>query len=144
MNKIEPSLTTETPISVVYGCLVTMLQGELYQDILERVKQDVLNKISFSTVKGIIFDMSGVKVLDSHSFDNLVEIAKTTRLLGVETVFVSLQPGVVSALVDLDVDITGFLSFLNMEEALSYLNATCLTNDDSYETEEDHSLIGDI
>ncbi len=130
---------TETAVSIVFGCLVATLQGDLYSETLEQVKQGILNKVYSTTVKGVIFDMSAVRMLDSYSFEYLVKIVKTIKLLGVEAVFAGLQAGVVSSIVELDIDFEGFQAFFNLEDSLNYLGVirqNVETVDDDEEPEE--------
>lgn len=142
MTHGEYRTSAETAVSIVFGCLVATLQGDLYPETLERVKQDVLNKVHSTTVRGVVFDMSSVRVLDSFSFECLVKIVRTIKLLGVEAVFSGLQAGVVSSIVDLDIDFEGFQAFFNLEDSLNYLgtirqNVETVDDEDDEEESED-------
>ena len=140
MTQKEYQISIDTATSVVFGCLVTTLQGELYPETLSQVKRDVLNKVHSTTLKGVIFDMSAVRMLDSYSFEYLVKIVKTIKLLGVEAVFTGLQPGVVSSIVELDIDFEGFRAFFDLEDGLNYLGVKSqesIVSDDEYDEYDD-------
>lgn len=137
MTQKEHQINTDTAISVVFECLVATLQGELYPETLDQVKKDVLNKVHSTTLRGVIFDMSAVRMLDSYSFECLVKIVKTVKLLGVEAVFAGLQPGVVSSIVELDIDFEGFRAFFDLEDGLNYLGVksqeSVVSDDDDFD-----------
>jgi rsbT antagonist protein RsbS len=62
-----------------------------------------------------------VRALDTFAFNFFTDTAKMASLLGVSAVFVGLQPGVVSALVDLEVEIPDVRSALTMEDGFEQL-----------------------
>ena len=111
----------ETAMNVVQNCLVVTLQGEIPDEKFIRIRNDILNEIHLVAIRGMILDLSAVRVLDRYSFSALADISKMALLLGVQTIFVGLQPGVVSALVDLDVDASGIRTALTLEDAFIQL-----------------------
>ncbi|MBI5589715.1 MAG: STAS domain-containing protein [Deltaproteobacteria bacterium] len=114
---------SKAAVSIVQGCYVVSVQADLYDDLLVRIRQDILNRVYSKTVKGVVFDMSAVTVMDTYVFNHLVDTGKMTLLLGVETIFIGFQPGVVSALLDIDVDATHVRSYRTIEEAVGHLTA---------------------
>lgn len=116
-------IDTETAMSIVRSCLVVTLQGELYDDTLMRIRPDILEKIQATKVRGMILDFCTVRVLDSFAFKFLADTAKMASLLGVTSVFVGLQPGVVSSLVDLEVEINDVRTALTMEDGFEEIKS---------------------
>ena len=114
-------INSETAMSVVRNCLVVLIQGELHDDMLMRIRTDILEKVQATKVRGLIFDFSTVRALDTFAFNFFTDTAKMASLLGVLAVFVGLQPGVVSALVDLEVEIPDVRSALTMEDGFEQL-----------------------
>ncbi|MEJ2165590.1 MAG: STAS domain-containing protein [Desulfobacterales bacterium] len=112
---------SETAMSILHGCLVVTLQGELYADRLMKIRADILQKIQATKVRGMVLDLSTVRVLDSPAFNCLAGTARMASLLGVVNVFVGLQPGVVSSLVDLEVDIDGVRAALTVEDGFEQI-----------------------
>ena len=68
-----------------------------------------------------MINVSGVALLSSHGFSVLKHAARAVGMMGRPAVFVGFQAGVVSALVDLDVDTGGILAVGTMEEAFALL-----------------------
>ena len=115
-------IDSETAMSVVRHCLVVTIPGELQDEVLMRIRKDTLEKVQATKVRGLIFDFSTVRALDTFAFNSFTDTAKMASLLGVSAVFVGLQPGVVSALVDLGVEITDIGTALTIEDAFEQLH----------------------
>ncbi|HON23706.1 MAG TPA: STAS domain-containing protein [Syntrophales bacterium] len=115
-------LTAEVALSVLRGCLIVSLSGDLNDESLTRVRQAVLNRVHHGAIKGVIFDMTGVAVLDTHAFAHLAETALMVRLLGSKAAFVGFQPGVVSFLVDMDAPLDDIVAFRSLERGMAHLS----------------------
>ncbi|MEW6505811.1 MAG: STAS domain-containing protein [Chloroflexota bacterium] len=114
---------SQAALSIFQGSLVVSVQADLYDDLLLRIREGILNRVYAKTVKGVVFDMTGVRVMDTYVFNHLMNTGRMANLLGVQAVFAAFQPGAVSALVDLDIDSTALRSFRTLEEALEHLSA---------------------
>ena len=112
---------SETAMSVVRNCLVVTIPGEIHDDMLMKIRTDILGKVQATKVRGLVLDFSTVRALDTFAFNSFTDTAKMASLLGVTNVFVGLQPGVVSALVDLEVEITDVGTALTIEDAFEQL-----------------------
>ena len=108
-------------MSVVRNCLVVTIQGELNDDLLLKIRTSILVKAQATKVRGLILDFSTVRALDTFAFNSFTDTAKMASLLGVASVFVGLQPGVVSALVDLGVETGDVDAALTIEDAFELL-----------------------
>ena len=129
-------IDSETAMSVVRNCLVVTILSELHDDILMRIRTDILEKIQATMVRGLILDFCTVHALDTFAFKSLTDTAKMTSLLGVSAVFVGLQPGVVSALVDLEVEIADVVTALAIEDAFEQLQDISSTQDEPEDAED--------
>lgn len=134
-------IDSETAMSIVRGCLVVTLQGELYEGTLANIRRDILEKIQAAKVRGMILDLSTVRVLDSLAFNFLADTARMTSLMGVANVFVGLQPGVVSSLVDLEVDIDGIRAALTMEDGFEQIQNVLSIQSEAQDVEESDGII---
>jgi anti-anti-sigma regulatory factor len=63
-------------------------------------------------------DATPLELIDATDFDRLRRVIETARLMGVKTIVVGLKPGVAAGLVELDANIDGLVTTLNMEKAL--------------------------
>ena len=137
-------IDSETPTSVVRNCLVVSIPGEIHDDMLMRIRADILEKVQATKVRGLILDFSTVRALDTFAFNSFTDTAKMASLLGVTNVFVGLQPGVVSALVDLGVEITDVGTALTIEDAFEQLqDITSIQDEPEDNVEADNETIED-
>ena len=135
---------TETAMSVVRNCLVATIPGEIHDEMLMRIRTDILEKVQATKVRGLVLDFSTVRALDTFAFNSFTDTAKMASLLGVTIVFVGLQPGVASALVDLGVEITDVGTALTIEDAFEQLSDSASFQDEPEEDEDaDHETIED-
>ncbi|MBW2428832.1 MAG: STAS domain-containing protein [Deltaproteobacteria bacterium] len=114
-------IDSETAMSVVHNCLVVTIPGEIHDDMLMRIRTDILETVQATKVRGLILDFSTVRALDTFAFNSFTDTAKMASLLGLANIFVGLQPGVVSALVDLEVEIKDVGTALTIEDAFEQL-----------------------
>ena len=140
----DPQIDSETAMSVVRNCLVVSIQGELNDDLLLRIRTDILQKVQATQVGGLILDFSTVRALDTFAFNSFTDTAKMASLLGVSIVFVGFQPGVVSALVDLGVEIADVDTALTIEDAFELLQNTASVQHEPEDAEDtDNGIIVD-
>ena len=108
-------------INIVEKCLIVTLPNAIDNDIIESIKNNLLEKVSRNKLNGVIFDFSSLTIMDSYEFTEFIQLSRMIKLFGVPTLFVGLQPGIVSALVDLNIDTDELLTFLNLEHGLNFL-----------------------
>ena len=80
---------------------VASIQVDLTSAVLQQFRQDLLEKLQASQVKGVILDLSGVEVMDLSDFENIRGTVNMARMMGSRTVLCGLKPGVVASLVAL-------------------------------------------
>ena len=140
----DPQFDSETAMSVVRNCLVVTIPGEIHDDMLMKIRTDILGKVQATKVRGLVLDFSTVRALDTFAFNSFTDTAKMASLLGVTNVFVGLQPGVVSALVDLEVEITDIGTALTIEDAFEQLWSIASFQDEPEDdVDEDKETIED-
>jgi rsbT antagonist protein RsbS len=110
------------PIQLTRSCLVASIQVDLNSDTLRRFQQDLLERIASTHAKGVILDVSGVEIMDADDFDALRRACAMARLMGARAIMVGLRPGIVAALVDLDVAVDGMEATLDLESAFDSMS----------------------
>jgi len=114
---------------IVYGsfignCFVLNIQGDIDGDYLRRLYEETLNTIAHHVdLKGTILDFSNISMFDSITFESFKKISKAIALMGKKVVWLGLKPGVVSALVDLDVDSDDIFIAVNLEHGLDLIHS---------------------
>ncbi len=79
---------------------------------------DISNALQQVAHRTLIIDATPLELIDATDFDRLRRVIDMARLMGVGTIIVGLRPGVAAGLVELDANIEGLVTTLNMEKAL--------------------------
>jgi rsbT antagonist protein RsbS len=110
------------PILKQGAILIATVQAALTDSDTERLRQDLMERVSRFRAQGIIVDVTAIDVMDSFAARSLRTIAHMTRLRGADTVIVGLQPEVAFAMVQLGLAFDDMHTALDLEEGLALLN----------------------
>ncbi len=99
-------------------CLIATLQPDADEQYLRRLEMEISNALQQVAHRTLIIDATPLELIDATDFDRLRRVIDMARLMGVGTIIVGLRPGVVASLVELDANIEGLVTTLNMENAL--------------------------
>ena len=102
--------------------LIASVQAALTDSDTERLRYDLMERVSRYRAQGIIVDVTAIDVMDSFAARSLRTIAHMTRLRGADTVIVGLQPEVAFAMVQLGLMFDDMCTALDLEEGLALLN----------------------
>ncbi|MCV7090874.1 anti-anti-sigma factor [Mycobacterium paraense] len=110
------------PILKQGAILIATVQSALTDSETERLRLDLMERVSRFRAQGIIVDVTAIDVMDSFAARSLRTIAHMTRLRGADTVIVGLQPEVAFAMVQLGLAFDDMNTALDLEEGLALLN----------------------
>jgi rsbT antagonist protein RsbS len=110
------------PILKQGSILIASVQAALTDSDAERLRYDLMERVSQFRAQGIIIDVTAIDVMDSFAARSLRTIAHMTRLRGADTVIVGLQPEVAFAMVQLGLAFDDMNTALDLEEGLAVLN----------------------
>ena len=113
--------TVRVPIQETNGFLVASIHIDLSEAPLRQFQHDLLERIRQTRTTGVILDLSGVEIMDAHDFEVIRKSISMAEVMGAPGVLVGLQPGVVSALVDLNANLAGIRAALDLEDAFLML-----------------------
>jgi rsbT antagonist protein RsbS len=102
--------------------LIATVQAALSDSDADKLRHELMQRVSASRSQGIIVDLTMVDVMDSFAARALRTIAHMTRLRGAELVIVGLQPEVAFAMVQMGLGFHGMSTVLDLEEGLTLLN----------------------
>jgi len=114
------------PILKQGSILIASVQAALTDSDAERLRYDLMERVSQFRAQGIIVDVTAIDVMDSFAARSLRTIAHMTRLRGADTVIVGLQPEVAFAMVQLGLAFDDMYTALDLEEGLALLNRQAL------------------
>jgi anti-anti-sigma regulatory factor len=103
-------------ITVVNRCLISTFQKDITDRDMKLGISRIITKVNSLSIVGAIFDLRMLSSLDSYTFDLLQKASKVISIMGVKVVWSGLRPGVISALLDLNVDVSAIKVALNLEQ----------------------------
>jgi len=110
--------------SIISNCYVLNIQGEIDDDYLSKLYNDIINTVTHHVdLKGIILDFSNICVFDTYIFESFKKMSKTISLMGIKVVWLGLKPGVVSALVDLNAEVDDICIAVNLQYGLKLIHS---------------------
>ncbi len=104
-------------MQISQNCVLASIQIDLTPELLQQLRQDLLEELYANKADGVIIDVSGLEIIDFTDFTELRNIIDMVAIMGAKTVISGFKPGVISALVDLDADIDGINAALNLDDA---------------------------
>jgi anti-anti-sigma regulatory factor len=105
-------------VPVLPGVLIAPLVGEI-DDARARILMDnVLNAVESRRATVVIFDITGVPVVDTHVAQALLRTAAAIRLLGARVVAVGIRPEVAQTLVTLGVALDSLVTYADLQAAI--------------------------
>ncbi len=122
------------------GCLVVPIQEELSKEAALRIQRNLLEQVHAKSIKGVIIDLSGVKVIDGILWEVFSKTAKMVKMLGPPSVITGLSPGVVASIIDLNLDFSDLTTAMNLEDALEILTQSTEPEMDAEDVENDDIL----
>lgn len=109
------------PILQMGEFLLVTIQVDMHDRLAMALQDDLTNRISRTSARGVLIDISALEIVDSFIGRILGNIAKMSRVLDAETVVVGMQPAVAITLVELGLSLTGIRTALNVEKGMALL-----------------------
>lgn len=102
----------------VDGVLLVPVQGPVSAELLDLLRDEVLQHLQRHGGRGVVLDLGGVHVLDATDFEALRGVVNAASLMGVPAVLAAMRPGVAAALTWLDVDDSWVTAARSVDDAL--------------------------
>lgn len=113
-----------TPVTPIWeGILLLPLVGIVDSTRTDDVMRKTLDRISQTSSKMFILDISGVPTVDTAVANQLIKITKATRIMGCETLVSGVSSSIAHTIVELGVDISELRTTATLRDAFS----TCLS-----------------
>jgi rsbT antagonist protein RsbS len=126
---------TRIPIIKIWHILLVPLQGQVDDALAEQLRQDVLQRIQTSEVAGLVMDVTGLWLMDSHLCSVLSQIASAARLMGTYTVICGMAPEIALTLQTMGLELSNVGTELSLEQALARLGVGVLDDGEVWESE---------
>jgi len=111
----------QIPIIKLWHLLLVPLQGEMTDDVASRLMSEVLERIYRDGSSGLVIDITGLWIIDSHLCSVLSQISDAAALMGARTVICGMKPEIALTLETMGVHLDNITSSLDLEGALALL-----------------------
>jgi rsbT antagonist protein RsbS len=101
--------------------LLVPVQGPVTSDGLNDLRRELLAHLEREGARRVVFDLSGIEVMDADDFARLRQVVQSATLMGANVMLAGVQPGVAAGLVMLDADTSWMRGALTVERALKAL-----------------------
>jgi anti-anti-sigma regulatory factor len=108
-------------IPVLPGVLVAPLVGALDSARAQMLTSNLLSAVEQQHAHYIIFDITGVPLVDTHVARVLIQSTTAIQLLGAQVLLVGIRPEVAQTMVALNVDLGAIVTYSNLQEAVTTL-----------------------
>ena len=125
------------PIIRMWDQIFVPLQGNVTDVLAERLQTEVLETIASSKVQGLVIDLTGMWLIDSHLCAIISNIAVSARLMGTHTILSGMSPEIALTLETMGIELTEIETALSVEDAFELLGLTMKKSRVRYEDEAD-------
>jgi rsbT antagonist protein RsbS len=109
------------PIIKLWHLLLVPLQGELTDDLASQLTTEVLDHIHKLGCSGLVIDITGLWMVDSHLCAVLSQLSAAASLMGARTLISGMKPDIALTLETMGVELKGVSTTLDLEGALQLL-----------------------
>jgi rsbT antagonist protein RsbS len=109
------------PIIKLWSILLVTLHGEIDDEVARNLSTDVLARIHREGASGLVVDITGLWILDSHLCSILAELASAALLMGARTLISGMNPEMAITLETMGVRLGDVVTTLDLESALHEL-----------------------
>jgi rsbT antagonist protein RsbS len=115
------------PILRVRGIVIVSLQIDLSDSLVYQFQEDLLSSLEANPAKGIVIDVSSVRILDTFTSRALAQTAQMAMLMNTPTVISGMSPSIVLTLIEMGfAGMNGFRTTLDLDSAIALLDSTQL------------------
>jgi PAS domain S-box-containing protein len=119
-RQAEVLLEMSTPITEIWnGILLLPVIGELDRDRARKIMNAVLERITLTSSKIVILDISGLSTVDEEVLPHIIMIADAMRLMGSQCIISGVSPTNAKLIVDLGIDVDALFTVASIREALA-------------------------
>lgn len=109
------------PILRMGEFLLVTIQVDMHDQLALTLQDDLTERISKTTARGVLIDISGLDMVDSFIGRMIGTISALSRIMDAHTVLVGMQPAVAITLVELGLTLPGVSTALDVERGMQLL-----------------------
>jgi rsbT antagonist protein RsbS len=105
------------PIMKMWNLILVPLQGEISDDLVDGIRRHVLETIRDSGADGLVIDLTGVWMMDSHLCSVLTKLAASAKLMGTPSILCGMSAAIALTLQTMGIELGDVRTALTVEEA---------------------------
>src|SRR5215471_564733 len=109
------------PIIAFWDLLLVPLQGDMTDDMAASLVAEVLERIHRTGSSGLMIDITGLWIVDSHLCAVLSQLAAAAALMGARTIISGMKPEIAMTLETMGIRLANVTTTLDLETALGLL-----------------------
>ncbi|HEX4446196.1 MAG TPA: STAS domain-containing protein [Polyangiaceae bacterium] len=125
------------PIMKLWNLILVPLQGEISDDLVDDIRRHVLETIRDSGADGLVLDLTGVWMMDSHLCSVLTKLAASAKLMGTPSILCGMSAAIALTLQTMGIDLGGVRTALTVEEAFEAFGIRPVRHDHEGEADTD-------
>ncbi|MCJ7992798.1 STAS domain-containing protein [Priestia sp. OVS21] len=111
-------------VPITKGIAILPLIGEVDTERATLLLEETLKKANELKLSHMLFDLSGVMIVDTMVAHQIFKIVEALGLLGVKTILIGIRPEVAQTMIQLGIDFSNITIKADLEQALLGLNLT--------------------
>ena len=124
------------PILGMGRLLLVTIQVDMHDRLALALQDDLTSRISETSARGVLIDISSLDIVDSFIGRMLANIAAMARVLDAATVVTGMSPAVAITLVELGLSLPGVRTALDVEKGMALLRRALPRVDDGDEDDD--------
>ena len=112
------------PVIEIWGHILVPLQGDIADWQMLSMSDDVLHRIATRGAEGLIIDVSGIWIIESHLCAGLGKLATAASIMGIPSVLCGLSAEVVLTLQSMGFELDEVKTAMTLEHAFAALGIT--------------------
>lgn len=112
----------QIPILQLGEFLLVTIQVELHDDLAITLQNDLTTKLSKTSARGVLLDISALEIVDSFIGRSLAQISAIARVMDATMVLVGMRPAVAITLVELGMTLSSIKTALNVDKGMRLLH----------------------
>jgi rsbT co-antagonist protein RsbR len=110
-----------TPVMEVWdGILCLPIVGIMDSARSADMTDALLRAVVATRARATIIDITGIEVMDTHTADHFIRMAKSVRLLGAECVLTGINPQIAQTVIHMGLDMADLMSHRSLRDALEH------------------------
>ncbi|NPC56814.1 STAS domain-containing protein [Caenimonas soli] len=112
----------QIPILQLGEFLLVTIQVELHDELAMTLQNDLTTKLTKTSARGVLLDISALEIVDSFIGRSLAQIAAIARVMDATMVLVGMRPAVAITLVELGMTLSNIRTALNVDKGMRLLH----------------------